>query len=292
MPFAVNVQLLAAGLSSGSIYALVGLGLLLAFKGTGILNFAQGDLVTLGAYTALFLSMLLHLPYWAVFILTLLIAAIVGAAMERLLIRPLMNAPEFTVVIATLSIGLMIKNALRLSWQQEVSTIPTPFADSYYLIGQIAINLQYVWVTCCALILMGLLGLFFRNNLLGKAMRAVSQNQEAARLMGIRVSRIFPATFALSTAIAALAGILIAPLNGIEPEMGNVLLKGFVAAVIGGFDSLVGCVIAGLLLGTLETFGGAYFGGVFKDVVAFVLLTVLLLIRPHGLFGRAQARRV
>jgi branched-chain amino acid transport system permease protein len=292
MSFAVNIQLIASGLSTGSIYALVGLGLLLTFKGTGVLNFAQGELVTLGAYTALFFSLYFQLPYWAVFILTLVVGAVAGALLERALIRPLMRAPEFTIVVATIAIGLMIKNALRVSWQETVSTIPTPFSESYIRFGEISINLQYVWVTTCALVIMGLLALFFRNNLLGKAMRAVAQNQEAARLMGIRVSRIFPATLALSAAIGALAGILIGPINGIEPEMGNVLMKGFVAAVIGGFDSLLGCVIAGLLLGVLESFGGAYIGGIFKDVSAFGLLTIMLLVRPYGLFGRAEARRV
>lgn len=110
--------------------------------------------------------------------------------------------------------------------------------------------------------------------------------------MGIRVNRVFPATFALSAAIAALAGVLIAPINGIEPDMGDVLMKGFVAAVIGGFDSLIGCVIAGFLLGALKSFAGAFVGGLFKDVTAFALLIVVLLVRPHGLFGRAEARRV
>ncbi len=290
--FGVYVQLLASGLSTGSIYALVGLGLLLAFKGTGILNFGQGELVTLGAYIALFLTLYFHLPYWAVFILTLLIAAVVGVLFERLLIRPLMRAPEFTIVVATLSIGLMIKNLLRNSWQEQVSTIPSPFADISLRFGEISVNPQYVWVTLCALAIMGLLALFFRNNMAGKAMRAVAQNQIAARLMGIRVNRVFPATFALSTAVAALAGILIAPLNGIEPEMGNVIMKGFVAAVLGGFNSLVGCVVAGLLLGILETFGGAFIGGLFKDVTAFALLILVLLVRPYGIFGRAEARRV
>ena len=289
---AVYVQLLAGGLSTGSIYALVGLGLLLAFKGTGILNFGQGELVTLGAYTALFLTIFAHLPYWAVFILTLMIAGVVGVVYERFLIRPLMRAPEFTIVVATLAVGMMIKNVLRNSWQETVSTLPTPFTDLAIRIGDLRINPQYVWVTVCAIAIMGLLALFFRNNLAGKAMRAVAQNQTAARLMGIRVSRVFPATFALSTAVAALAGILIAPLHGIEPEMGNVLMKGFVAAVLGGFQSLVGCVVAGLLLGVLESFGGAFVGGLFKDVTAFGLLIVVLLFRPHGLFGQAEARRV
>nr|WP_249780114.1 branched-chain amino acid ABC transporter permease [Bradyrhizobium sp. dw_411] len=283
---------MASGLSTGSIYALVGLGLMLAFKGTGVLNFAQGELVTLGAYTALFLSLTTSLPYWAIFILTILVAGVVGIVFERLLVRPLMRAPEFTVVVATLAVGLMIKDALRIAWQESVSSIPSPFADVSVRFGDISINAQYLWVTFCALAIMGMLALFFNNNLAGKAMRAVAQNQTAARLMGIRVNRVFSATFALSSAIAALAGILIAPIHGIEPEMGNVLMKGFVAAVLGGFNSLVGCVIAAFMLGVIETFGGAFFGGLFKDVTAFALLILVLLVRPNGLFGSAEARRV
>lgn len=292
MAHSVEIQLLVAALSTGSIYALVALGLVLAFKGTGILNFAQGELVAFGAYVALFLSAVAKLPYWQVLPLTLLIAALFGAALERGLVRPLMRAPPFTIVVATLAIGLMIKNALRLSWQESVSTLPSPFGDTTLRIAGASINPQYLWVTACSLLIMGLLALFFRSSILGKAMRAVAQNQEAARLMGIRVSRIFSGTFALSTATAALAGVLLAPLIGIQAEMGGIVLKGFVAAIIGGFSSLVGCVVGGVVLGLLETFGGAWLGGVFKDVAAFALLMVILLVRPHGLFGRAEARRV
>ena len=159
-------------------------------------------------------------------------------------------------------------------------------------VGEININPQYLWVIGCTVVIMGLLVLFFRKSLLGKAMRAVAQNQEAARLMGIHVSRIFSGTFALSSALAALAGVLVAPLIGIHAEMGAVVLKGFVAAILGGFNSLAGCVVGGLLLGVLETLGGAYIGGTFKDTAAFGLLMLILLVRPHGLFGRAEARRV
>jgi branched-chain amino acid transport system permease protein len=292
MPLGVYIQLLASGLSTGSIYALVGLGLMLAYKGTGVLNFAQGEFVTLGAYVALFFSLYFALPYWAIFLLALVVVAVFGVVFERLLIRPLMKAPEFTVVVATLAVSLMIKDGLRNLWPETVSTIPSPFADVSLRFGDIAINAQYLWVVACTLALMGILALFFTNNIFGKAMRAVAQNRTAARLMGIRVDRVFPATFAISAAIAALAGVLIAPLNGIEPDMGDVLMKGFVAAVIGGFNSLLGCVIAGFLLGVVETFGGAFIGGLFKDVTAFALLIVVLLVRPHGLFGQAEARRV
>ena|ERR1700722_2694564 len=292
MPLGVYIQLLASGLSTGSIYALVGLGLMLAYKGTGVLNFAQGEFVTLGAYVALFFSLYFALPYWAIFLLALVVVAVFGVVFERLLIRPLMKAPEFTVVVATLAVSLMIKDGLRNLWPETVSTIPSPFADVSLRFGDIAINAQYLWVVACTIALMGILALFFTNNIFGKAMRAVAQNRTAARLMGIRVDRVFPATFAISAAIAALAGVLIAPLNGIEPDMGDVLMKGFVAAVIGGFNSLLGCVIAGFLLGVVETFGGAFIGGLFKDVTAFALLIVVLLVRPHGLFGQAEARRV
>jgi branched-chain amino acid transport system permease protein len=292
MTTSIVLQLVVAGLSSGSIYALVGLGLMLAFKGTGILNFAHGELVAFGAYVALFLSVIAKLPYWQVFILTLIICGIAGALFERLMIRPLMRAPAFTIVVATLAVGLMIKNLLRISWQESISTFASPFDDISLRVGDVSINPQYLWITCCSFVIMGLLALFFRKNIIGKAMQAVSQNVTAARLMGIRVSRIFPLTFAVSTAMAALAGILMAPVVGVQAEMGSIILKGFVAAILGGFNSLLGCVVGGLMLGLLETFGGAYVGGVFKDFTAFVLLMIVLLVRPHGIFGRAEARRV
>lgn len=292
MTAAVALQLLVAGLSTGSIYALVALGLVLVFKGTGVVNFAQGEFVTLGAYTALFLSVLTPLPYAAVFVLTVLLAGAVGMAIERGLLRPLIRAPAFTVVIATLAIGLMIKNALRLAWQEPVSTLPTPFSSDPIALGPLRINPQYLWVIGCSLLLMGLLVVFFRASRLGKAMRAVAQNQDAARLMGIPVGRIYSITFGVATAIAAIAGVLFAPLIGIEAEMGGVIIKGFVAAIVGGFSSLTGAVVSGLLIGVIEAFGGAYFGGIFKNVVAFAILIAVLLLRPHGLFGRAEAHRV
>ena len=291
MDFGIAVQLLIAGLGIGRIYALVGLGLILAFKGTGVLNFAQGELVAFGAYVALFLS-LLGLPYWAILIGTLLASALFGVLLERTLIRPLMKAPEFTVVVATLAIGLMIKNALRLSWQENIATLNSPLDGLTFRVGQVSINPQYLWIIGCSLAIMGLLAVFFRRTLIGKAMQAVSQNQDAARLMGVRVDRVFPLTFAVSTAVAALAGVLIAPITGIQAEMGAVIIKGFVAAILGGFNSLPGCVVGALVLGVLETFGGAFFGGTFKDVTAFVLLIGVLLVRPHGIFGGAEARRV
>jgi branched-chain amino acid transport system permease protein len=292
MTFAEVVQLVVAGLSSGSIYALVGLGLVLANKGTGILNFAQGELVALGAYIALFFSIGLNLPFWQVFVLTLIVTAIAGGLLERSLLRPLLGAPHLTVVVATLAIGLMIRNALRISWQESVSTFSSPLDYIHLQIGDVTINPQYIWITCCSLAITGLLALFLRKTTTGKAMQAVAQNVTAAQLMGVRVGLIFTLTFAVSAALAALAGVLLAPVVGVSVEMSDILLKGFVAAILGGINSLLGCLVGGFLLGLLEIFGGAYFGGIFKDVTAFTLLMFVLLVRPHGIFGTAEARRV
>lgn len=292
MTTSIIVQLMVAGLSTGAIYGLVALGLVLAFKGTGILNFAHGELVALGAYVALFFTVSLQLPYWQALPLSLIVMALIGATFERLLIRPLMRAPSFTIVVATLAISLMIKNVLRLSWQESIATLPSPLDDLTVRVGEVSINPQYLWIIGCTVAITAALALFFRTNLVGKAMQAVAQNAEAARLMGIRVSRVFPLTFAISSMLAALAGILFAPLVGIQPEFGSIIMKGFVAAILGGFGSLLGVLLGGVLLGVLETFGGAFIGGTFKDITAFVVLMSVLLLRPNGLFGKAEARRV
>lgn len=292
MQLDVFLQLIVASLSTGSIYAIVALGLVLAFKGTGLLNFAQGEFVALGAYFALFLTLYTELSYPLVFLLTILATALVGVLLERALLRPLINAPVFTVVIVTLAIGLMIRNALRISWQETVSNLPSPVDGLSWAVGGARINLQYIWIIGASLLLLLLLALFFRLTKTGKAMRAVAQNQTAARLMGVPVGGIFSLTFGISAAMGAVAGILVAPLTGVEAQMGDVLIKAFVAAIVGGFYSLPGAVVGGLIIGLAETFGGAFFGGTFKNLFAFALLILVLLVKPHGLFGRAEVQRV
>jgi branched-chain amino acid transport system permease protein len=286
------VQLLVAGLSIGSIYALVALGLVMTYKATDVLNFAQGEILTAGAYIALLLSVSLKLPYYQVFLLTVGLVAILGIVLERVAFRSLIKAPAFTIIIATLAVGQMIKNAIRLIWQSDVHRLPTPFRTAPWRFGDVRVNPQAVWVIGCALLITGTLGLFFRSTRPGKAMRAVSQSQEASRLMGISVERVFSITWAVSAAMGAAAGILIAPLTGVYPDMGLVLIKAFVAAIIGGFTSLPGAVLGGLLVGMIETFSGAYISNTFKEFVAFILLICLLMFRPYGLFGVKQARRV
>jgi branched-chain amino acid transport system permease protein len=291
MTWRIILQLALSGLSIGSIYALVGLALVLPFKASGIVNFAQGEIVTFGAYLALILSGL-GLPYLAVVPLVLVGAAMLGMATERLLIRPIVNQPEFTLVIVTFAIGFIIKAAVRLHWQDNTFSVDAPFVGPPLVLGALRLNPAYLVFILSTIVVVAALFLFFGYSKFGKAMRATALDPIAAKLMGIRIGSVFSAAWALSTMLGAFVGLLLAPVIGINPEIGHLILKGLVAAVIGGFSSLGGAVIGGLLLGLLETYAGAYFGATFKNLVPFGVLILLLLLRPQGLAGASSVRRV
>ena len=291
MTWRIILQLALSGLSIGSIYALVGLALVLPFKASGIVNFAQGEIVTFGAYLALILSGL-GLPYLAVVPLVLVGAAMFGMATERLLIRPIANQPEFTLVIVTFAIGFVIKAAIRLHWQDNTFSIDAPFVGPPLVLGALRLNPAYLVFILSTVMVVAALFLFFGYSKFGKAMRATALDPIAAKLMGIRIGSVFSAAWALSTMLGAFVGLLLAPVIGINPEIGHLILKGLVAAVIGGFSSLGGAVVGGLLLGLLETYAGAFFGATFKNLVPFGVLILLLLLRPQGLAGASSVRRV
>ena len=291
MTWRIILQLALSGLSIGSIYALVGLALVLPFKASGIVNFAQGEIVTFGAYLALILSGL-GLPYLAVVPLVLVGAAMFGMATERLLIRPIANQSEFTLVIVTFAIGFVIKAAIRLHWQDNTFSIDAPFVGPPLVLGALRLNPAYLVFILSTVMVVAALFLFFGYSKFGKAMRATALDPIAAKLMGIRIGSVFSAAWALSTMLGAFVGLLLAPVIGINPEIGHLILKGLVAAVIGGFSSLGGAVVGGLLLGLLETYAGAFFGATFKNLVPFGVLILLLLLRPQGLAGASSVRRV
>jgi branched-chain amino acid transport system permease protein len=291
MNLQIMLQLALSGLSIGSIYALVGLALVLPFKASGVVNFAQGEIVTFGAYLALILSGL-GLPYLAVVPLVLVGAAVFGMAIERWLIRSIVNESEFTLVIVTFAIGLIIKAAIRLHWQDNTFTLDAPFVGPPLVFGVLRLNPAYLVFILSTIVVVTALFLFFGYSKFGKAMRATTLDSIAARLMGVRIGLVFSAAWALSTMLGAFVGLLLGPLIGINPEIGHLILKGLVAAVIGGFSSLGGAVIGGLLLGLLETYTGAFLGATFKNLVPFGVLILLLLLRPQGLAGVSRAQRV
>ncbi len=291
MSWQILLQLGLSGLSIGSIYALVGLALVLPYKASGAVNFAQGEMVTLGAYIGLVLAGL-GLPYLAALPLVLLMAAAGGALMERFLIRPIMAGPEFTLVITTFAIGIVIKALIRLHWQDNTFTLDAPFIAPPFRLGALRLNPAYLVFVATMTVICAGLSLFFAYTKFGKAMRATALDPVAARLMGIRPGRVLSSAWGLAAALGALVGVLLGPVIGINPEMGHLILKGLVAAVIGGFSSLGGAVAGGILLGLLETYAGAFWGATFKNLVPFAVLILILLARPQGLAGSASARRV
>ena len=284
-------QLAIAGVSVGSIYALVALAIVIPFKASGVLNFSQGEIVTVGAYAALILTQL-ALPYPLVLLGVVLLGAVGGVVIERILIRPIVNAPEFTLVIATFAIGLLIKGLISLKFGDSPAAVDGPFGSDPLLAFGLRFNPTSLWILACTAAVTLAVIAFFRYARLGKAMRAVSASPEAARLMGIRVSTVYRWSWAISTAIGALAGLLVAPLVGVNPEIGQLILRGLLAAVIGGFTSIGGAILGGIAVGLIETFAGVLVGSAFKNVVPFLLLMLLLVVRPHGLFGVADAKRV
>jgi branched-chain amino acid transport system permease protein len=291
MSTTLALQLAIAGVSVGSIYALVALAIVIPFKASGILNFGQGEIVTLGAYLALVLTQL-ALPYPIVVVAVLAIGAAGGMLIERVLIRPIVRAPEFTLVIATFAIGLLIKGLLSIRFGDSPNSIDGPFGSDPIVAAGLRFNPTSLWIFACTALVTLAIIVFFRTTRLGRAMRAVSVNIDAARLMGIRVETVYRWSWAISTAIGALGGLLVAPLIGINPEVGQLVLRGLLAAVIGGFTSIPGALVGGIAVGLIETYSGVLIGSAFKNLVPFVLLMTLLVFRPHGLFGAAEVKRV
>jgi branched-chain amino acid transport system permease protein len=285
-------QIVVSGLTLGSIYALVGIGFVIVYKASRTLNFAHGDLLMLGAILALFLHGDLAVPYWLTFAIVLLVMGGVGLVVERAVYRPLAQAPQFTVILGTVAVGAMIRSGVRIHAEQQLSYFPAFLpTEPVSLLGVSATPLQ-LGIIGISIGLAVAFTLFFRYTTLGKAMRAVSENPDAASLVGIKVHRTYALVWGLSAAFAAAAGILVAPLLLITPDMGTIANKAFIGAILGGFTSVWGTVLGGLLLGVVENLIGVYISTAYKDVISFLLLLAILVVRPTGIFGRAQLRKV
>ncbi|MEY4100047.1 MAG: hypothetical protein RL300_1218 [Pseudomonadota bacterium] len=285
-------QLIVSGVAAGALYALVAIGLVLIYKATGIVNFAQGESVTVGAYLGWLFVAGLQMPYFVALVAVMVASALVGVLIERVAYRPLISSPPFTVILATLAVGLIIKNAIRLVWQDTPRTISGALSAEPIEFAGLLITPERMAIMATVALAVTALMLFFRYTKLGKAMRGTAQSQEAAALMGISVSGIYAKTWALGSALGGLAGILIAPLVGINTELAAVLIPGFVAAVVGGFTSIPGAIVGGLLVGICENFGGVFVNSSFKRVVAFLILLAVLMIKPSGLFGKPIRKQV
>jgi branched-chain amino acid transport system permease protein len=285
-------QVLVSGVTAGAVYALVALGFVVLHRGTRVVHFGLGDQLTLSAYIVVVAQVFLGLPFAAGILLSLVLSAGLGVLVERGVMRPLRGAPLLVMVIATLAIGAAIREGLRagmgpLPWPAPFLLTPAPIAVGGLVL--VPANLAVVGV---ALAMM--LGLFaaLRWTRFGRAIVAVYENPTGAAIVGISVPRVHARLWGLASVLAAVAGILVAPLITLSPDMGTIGIKGFAAAVLGGFNSLPGAVAGGILLGVVETAAGVYVSTAMKDVVAYALLIACVLLLPQGLFGRAEARKV
>ena len=286
------IQLLVSGISQGCVYGLIALGFVLIYKATEMVNFAQGDMMMLGAYVAFTYINLMGLPFFWGLIATVITMAFIGVVIERAILRPMIGEPPFAVLMITIGLGFILRAVAGAVWRTDTKSLSNPFTGGVARIGDVSIGYENLAIIIGTAILCTVLYVFFRYTRLGIAMQAASQNQLAAYYVGIPVKRIYSLVWAMSAAIAAIAGILVAPVSLIEPVMGFIGIKAFAAAIVGGFGSLPGAIVGGLLIGIVEQFAGLYLPTGFSDTSAYVILILMLFIRPQGIFATMQQKKV
>ena len=293
MQFDQILQYTLSGLSTGAIYALIGIGFSIIYNANGIINFAQGEFVMLGGLMTMSSLELLKLPLWAAIPCAIAGSTVVGILFERLAIRPLRQPTTINLVIITIGGSILIRGLAMLVWGKDTHAIPPFSGDTPIAIGGATILPQHLWIFAITLVIIFINKVYFYHTISGKAMRACSYNRRAAGLVGIDVRRMVLFSFIISSAMGAVAGIIVAPLTMTAYDVGVMLgLKGFCAAIIGGMSSGVSTVIGGLLLGVLESLGAGLISSGYKDAIAFIILLLILFVRPQGLFGKADSERV
>jgi branched-chain amino acid transport system permease protein len=288
-------QQIAAGIRSGAIYAGLALALVIIYRSTRVINFAQGEMATFTTFICW--SLMNHgFSFWTAFPIVLAIAFVGGVAIERVLIKPVENASVLTIVIVTLGLALLLNGLMSLIWGGANRQFHGPFSTRTIDVGGVPISVQDIGIVVVSFTLVALLGLFFRYTKLGLALRAAAVNPDSSRLVGVRVGWMLALGWGIAALLGAVAGMMVAPVVFLDPNMmQTILLYAFAAAVLGGLDSPIGAVVGGIVLGLtitlLERYVG-FVGSTLKLPVALLLILVLLLLRPGGLFGRVAVRRV
>ena len=280
-----------SGLASGGIYASLALALVMIYQATELVNFAQGEMAMFTTYIAWSLIQA-GMPYWVAFFLTIAIAFIGGVLIERLIVRPVENAPILAVVIVFIGLLVIFNSLAGWIFSYTIKPFPSPFPEQP-LFGNPYISSHELGSIAVTLLVLLALYIFFRFTPLGLAMRAAAQNPDSSRLVGIRVGWMLALGWGLASAIGAIAGMMVAPIVFLEPNMmGGILLYAFAAALLGGIDNPGGAVLGGFIVGVLENVVGAYIGTELKLTVALVVIIGVLMVRPSGLFGKVHVTRV
>jgi branched-chain amino acid transport system permease protein len=288
------LQLVIAGISQGCIYGLIALGFVLIYKATETVNFAQGELLMLGAFAGFFATAQLGMSYAPAFLFAVIVTAIGGMIIERAALRPILGQPAFAIVMVTIGLGYMARGLVTMipNIGTETHTLPAPFKGEAVRVAGLVVGAEHLVIIAATIVLCAGLYALFTYTKVGVAMQAMSQNQLAAYYMGIPVRRLNGLVWAISAGVAAIAGILLAPITFVHANMGFIGIKAFPAAVIGGFTSLPGAIVGGLILGVVESLAGFYLREGFKDAAPFAVVLLMLIFKPNGLFGETMRKKV
>ena len=286
------LQLAINGIAIGAIYSLVALGLVLTYKATEVLNFAHGDILMLAAFIGWALIAAAGWPFWAAMPATVLLIALAAYLLESYVMRRIVGQPQFAGVMLTLGLAFMIRGLVSMVFGPESRSYATPFTGKTSSLGGAVIADLNLAIIAAAMLITAALYVFFRRSRIGVAIQAASQNQLAAYLCGIRVKRLNSLVWAIAGGVAAVCGLLLAPIALVDIGLWFVVLKAMSALVLGGFGSVPGAILGGILIGLIEQFSGVYMYDGVKDIAAYVVLIVVLIVYPHGILGEAHGRRV
>jgi branched-chain amino acid transport system permease protein len=291
------LQLVLSGLVVGSIYALVGLGFVIIYKSSSILNFAQGEFLMLGAYVCVGIFTTAKVPFAAAFLITLGFSALLGVLLERVLLRPMIGEPIISVIMLTLGLASVLKAVVQGIWGTDTRPYPEIFPTTPVQIGPLPVSQGYLYSVASVLVLLGLFSVFFKYSRAGIAMRATAFSQQVALSMGISVKRIFALAWSIAAVVSAVGGVLLGGVRGgVDGAFALFGLKVIPVVILGGLDSVAGAIVGGVVMGVLENLAGGYLdpilGGGVKEVAPFVALVAILTIKPYGLFGKVKIERV
>ena len=286
------VLLVSTGLVSGAAYGLIAMGFALIYKSTGVVNFAQGELVMLTAYIAFSIANTLHLSFLPLVIVTIPISMAIGLALERIFIRPMLGEPVFAIVMATVGLAVILRGVTIIVWGSEPFNFTAGMSSTVIILGGVPFYPAQLYLIAALAVVVLAAWLFLRFSRYGIAMRAVAANETAALLVGVSVSRIHALAWMLSSGIAAIAGMLFAANYKLAPDIWFQGLKSFPAVILGGMDSVVGAAVGGLIIGVIENLSQGYIGEGMREIAGFIVIILVLMVRPFGLFGSRDIERV
>ncbi|WBY03043.1 branched-chain amino acid ABC transporter permease [Ramlibacter tataouinensis] len=286
------IELVASGLAIGAIYGLVAMSFAVIYKATGIVNFAQGEMGMLTAYTSWTIATTLGTDAVTTVLVAVVAGAILGLVCERLIMRPMLGEPVLSVVLVTVGLAVVLRSLVTMIWGAAPHKFAIGGADTILQIGGIGVRASQLTVIAVLLLAIAGFWFFLQHSRFGVAMRAVAADEKTARLMGISTARVQAVAWAAASGLAGLAGAFFAVIYGLAPTIFEIGLKAFPATVLGGFDSVLGSAASGLIIGVLENLVGGYLPSTLKEIAGFVLILVVLMVRPFGLFGEKRIERV